>query len=85
MDRCQLDPAPLYNMSKELNDRIDSLETEAFELAGGPFNLSSPYQVGEILFGRLKLDPKAKKTAKGAIRRPKRFSKNIARIILWSR
>ena len=61
----RLDPAPLYNMSKELNDRIDSLEAEAFELAGGPFNLSSPYQVGEILFGRLKLDPKAKKTAKG--------------------
>ena len=42
-----------------------ALEAKAHELAGGPFNLGSPKQLGEILFNRLEL-PVLKKTPKGA-------------------
>ena len=42
-----------------------ALEANAHELAGGPFNLGSPKQLGEILFNRLEL-PVLKKTPKGA-------------------
>ena len=51
--------------SQELGERILSLETKAHELAGGPFNLSSPKQLGEILFNQLEL-PVLRKTPKGA-------------------
>jgi DNA polymerase I-like protein with 3'-5' exonuclease and polymerase domains len=42
-----------------------ALEQQAYEIAGQPFNLGSPKQIGEILFGRLGL-PVKKKTASGA-------------------
>ncbi len=51
--------------SHELGERILALESQAHELAGGPFNLSSPKQLGEILFNQLEL-PVLKKTPKGA-------------------
>ena len=51
--------------SQELGQRILALEANAHELAGGPFNLGSPKQLGEILFNRLEL-PVLKKTPKGA-------------------
>ena len=51
--------------SRELGERIFALESQAHELAGGPFNLSSPKQLGEILFNQLEL-PVLKKTPKGA-------------------
>ena len=51
--------------SQELGERILSLEAEAHELAGGPFNLASPKQLGEILFNQLEL-PVLRKTPKGA-------------------
>ncbi len=51
--------------SRELGERILALESQAHELAGGPFNLSSPKQLGEILFNQLEL-PVLKKTPKGA-------------------
>ena len=51
--------------SRELGERILALESKAHELAGGPFNLSSPKQLGEILFNQLEL-PVLKKTPKGA-------------------
>jgi DNA polymerase I len=44
---------------------MSQLEQSAFELAGQPFNLGSPKQIGEILFGKLGL-PVKKKTASGA-------------------
>ncbi len=51
--------------SQELGQRMLALESQAHELAGGPFNLGSPKQLGEILFTQLEL-PVLKKTPKGA-------------------
>ena len=59
-----IDTALLATQSGELGARIVELETTAFELAGQPFNLGSPKQLGEILFDRMKL-PIIKKTATG--------------------
>ena len=55
----------LASHSQELGERILSLEAKAHELAGRPFNLGSPKQLGEILFNQLEL-PVLRKTPKGA-------------------
>ena len=60
-----IDAALLARQSHELAERMVLLEREAHELAGQPFNLGSPKQIGEILFGKLGL-PVRKKTASGA-------------------
>ena len=60
-----VDTAVLARQSRELGERIVALEREAYALAGAPFNLGSPKQIGEVLFGRLGL-PVKKKTASGA-------------------
>ena len=60
-----IDSALLAKQSQELAERMVALEREAYELAGQPFNLGSPKQIGEILFGKLGL-PVKKKTASGA-------------------
>jgi len=54
----------LRAQGRTLGERVMALEQKAFELAGGPFNLASPKQLGEILFERMGL-PAAKKTATG--------------------
>ncbi len=59
-----IDAAVLARQSQELAERLMALEREAHELAGQPFNLGSPKQIGEILFGKLGL-PVRKKTASG--------------------
>jgi DNA polymerase-1 len=59
-----VDPELLRRQSAELGARIVQIESEAYALAGQPFNLASPRQVGEILFGKLGL-PVKKKTASG--------------------
>jgi DNA polymerase-1 len=59
-----IDSDLLGRQSGELGSRIIALENEAHMLAGGPFNLGSPKQLGEILFERMKL-PVLKKTATG--------------------
>jgi len=41
--------------SKELGVRLEEIEENAYELAGGKFNLASPKQIGEILFEKLKI------------------------------
>ncbi|MGC8508491.1 MAG: DNA polymerase I, partial [Thiomonas sp.] len=51
--------------SSELGAKMQALEAQAYALAGGPFNLGSPKQIGDILFDRLQL-PVQKKTASGA-------------------
>ena len=55
----------LRAQSKELTERLVVLEATACDLAGQPFNLASPKQLGEILFEKLEL-PVIKKTPKGA-------------------
>jgi DNA polymerase-1 len=59
-----IDAPTLAAQSHELGKRILQLETEAHELAGQPFNLSSPKQIGEIFFVKLGL-PVVKKTPTG--------------------
>ena len=60
-----IDAGLLARQSQQLAERMLQLEQQAFEIAGQPFNLGSPKQIGEILFGRLGL-PVKKKTASGA-------------------
>ncbi|MCY0856074.1 DNA polymerase I [Cupriavidus sp. D39] len=60
-----IDAARLGAQSAQLGQRMLELEQAAYEAAGQPFNLGSPKQIGEILFGQMKL-PVVKKTASGA-------------------
>ena len=60
-----IDAQRLAQQSKDLGERMVALEQEAYALARQPFNLGSPKQIGEILFGKLGL-PVVKKTASGA-------------------
>ena len=59
-----LDSSLLAAQSHELGGKVMALEQQAFALAGQPFNLGSPKQLGEILFDRMKL-PMLRKTATG--------------------
>ncbi len=60
----KIDAAMLRRQSSELGLRMLELEQQAHDLAGQPFNLASPMQIQEILFGKLQL-PVLKKTPKG--------------------
>src|SRR5690606_9575012 len=60
-----IDATLLAEQSNELGHRMLELEQQAHELAGQPFNLNSPKQIGEIFFGKLQL-PVLKKTPSGA-------------------
>ena len=62
----RIDPAELRKLSVELTGRLHELEEKAFAIVGRPFNVSSPSQVGQILFGEMQIDPKARKTKGGA-------------------
>ena len=61
----RIDHDTLKEFSKELEVDIARLEKTVFEKAGVRFNISSPKQLGEVLFEKLLLDPKAKKTKTG--------------------
>ncbi|MCM1162837.1 MAG: DNA polymerase I [Muribaculaceae bacterium] len=61
----RIDSEVLHRLSDQLKEQLEGMEREAYEMAGGPFNLASPSQVGMVLFDRLQIDPKAKRTAKG--------------------
>ena len=60
-----LDKECLKKESLELENDLKNLEKKIFEFSGEEFNLNSPKQLGEILFEKLKLDAKAKKTKTG--------------------
>jgi len=61
----RIDSEALRQSSEILTGEMLTLEEEIHKLAGYDFNVSSPMQVGEILFDRLKLDDKARKTKTG--------------------
>lgn len=61
----KVDTATLEKMSKELDDETRRVQKEIFDTAGVEFNIGSPKQLGEILFERLKLVEKPKKTKTG--------------------
>jgi DNA polymerase-1 len=61
----KLDEQTLKDFSKQLEVDINRLEQTVYEKAGVKFNVSSPKQLGEVLFEKLQLDPKAKKTKTG--------------------
>lgn len=60
-----IDDALLQAQSTEIATRLIELEAQAYELAGGEFNLGSPKQIGQIFFEKLQL-PVVKKTPSGA-------------------
>ena len=60
-----LDTASLAETSKQFTQRMQQIEQRIYELAGEQFNIASPKQVGEILFDKLKIVEKAKKTKTG--------------------
>lgn len=61
----RIDVNALNEAADSLESRLSGLESEIYELAGEEFNVGSPAKVGEILFDKLQLDPKAKKTRTG--------------------
>ena len=65
MNGVRLDTDSLKETSVQFTQRMLDLEKRIYELAGGEFNIASPKQVGEILFDKLKIVEKAKKTKTG--------------------
>ncbi len=65
MNGVLIDTKSLAETSTVLTKRMEEVEREIYELARGEFNIASPRQVGEVLFDKLKIVEKAKKTKKG--------------------
>jgi len=61
----RIDHAILAERSAALTRRMEQMELQAYEMVGHPFNISSPSQVGHVLFAELKLDNKVKRTKTG--------------------
>ncbi|WP_407429953.1 DNA polymerase I [Arcticibacter sp.] len=61
----RIDKEALDEYSLQLKVEIEQLETTIYDKAGVKFNIASPKQLGEVLFDKLQLDPKAKKTKTG--------------------
>lgn len=61
----RVDVTKLKEAETTLNEELSALEQRIYELAGETFNINSPRQVGELLFEKLKLDAKAKKSRTG--------------------
>ena len=65
MTGVRIDTDSLAETSKQLTERMQDIEQRIYELAGQQFNIASPKQVGEILFDKLKIVEKPKKTKTG--------------------
>ncbi|WP_297244185.1 DNA polymerase I [uncultured Prevotella sp.] len=65
MNGVRIDTESLKETSGVLTSRMKEIESRIYELAGTEFNIASPKQVGEVLFDRLKIVEKAKKTKTG--------------------
>ncbi|GAA4783379.1 DNA polymerase I [Olivibacter ginsenosidimutans] len=61
----RIDVKALTDFSLTIQNDVQVLEERIYEKAGVPFNIASPKQLGEVLFDKLQLDPKAKKTKTG--------------------
>ena len=61
----KIDNLGLHQISDEFGKEIQDIENQIYESAGTQFNIASPRQLGEILFEKLKIDAKAKKTKTG--------------------
>ena len=61
----KIDSQNLHAISEEFGVHIHQLEENIYEMAGLRFNIASPKQLGEVLFERMQLDAKAKKTRTG--------------------
>ena len=61
----RIDSEALHQSSDVLTAEMQKIEQEIYEMAGIEFNISSAKQVGDVLFGRMKIDEKAKKTKTG--------------------
>ncbi|GAB2560199.1 DNA polymerase I [Spirosoma areae] len=65
LEGISLDTNALADLSATLEVDMKQVQQEIFDIAGEPFNIGSPKQLGEVLFDRLKLDKNAKKTKSG--------------------
>ena len=65
LEGINLDKSALENISEKLNEDIERLEKSVYEEAEEEFNIGSPKQLGEILFGKLEIAKKPKKTKSG--------------------
>ncbi|MDN3607591.1 DNA polymerase I [Kaistella yonginensis] len=65
LEGISLDKNWLAQESIDLENDLRALEKTIFELSGEEFNMNSPKQLGEVLFEKMQLDPKAKKTKSG--------------------
>ena len=65
MNGVRIDEASLSETSRVFTEHMESIEREIREVAGEELNISSPKQVGELLFDKLKIDAKPKKTKTG--------------------
>jgi len=65
MEGVRIDMTALHDMSSVLETDVKQIQNDIFTLAGQEFNVASPKQLGDILFEKLKLDSKAKKTKTG--------------------
>ena len=61
----RIDVAKLKQAESALTEELNALEQRIYDIAESPFNINSPKQVGELLFDKLKLDAKAKKSKNG--------------------
>ncbi len=90
LEGIRLDTSALENLSREIDRDIARLEAEIYEMAGGSFNIASPKQLGGILFEKLRIDAKPKKTKTGqystseeTLSRYKHRHPIVARILEW--
>ena len=65
MNGARIDEASLAETSKVFTERMETIERDIREVAGQELNISSPRQIGELLFDQLKIDSKPKKTKTG--------------------
>ena len=61
----RVDVKELTELSRSYTARLAEMESRVYEMAGCTFNIGSPMQVGDILFGQMKIDPSAKRTKRG--------------------